>query len=159
MATPDCEFVRQLDIRFVGQSHELSIHAPNRQLAPLDVEELLDRFLKEHDRAYGFSAPDEPVEVVNLRLTAIGKITKPKSRELESAGTDLVEAQKGVRSVYFAESNGYIDCPVYDRYQLAAAQHLEGPAVVVELDATTVIHPGYEMHVDRFGNLVINASA
>ena len=154
----DCEFARQLDMRFVGQSHELSIHAPNRRLSPTDVEQLSDHFLKEHDRAYGFSAPNEPVELVNLRLTAIGKITKPKSRELGSVGGDLDDAQKGMRSVYFAETEGYIDCPVYDRYQLRAGQLLVGPAIVVELDSTSVIHPGYEARVDRFGNLVITAT-
>ena len=62
-----------------------------------------------------------------------------------------------MRSVYFAETDGYIDCSVYDRYQLAAEQVLAGPAIVVELDATAVIHPGYEARVDRFGNLVVTA--
>ncbi len=158
VATRDREFARQLDVRFVGQSYELSIPAPNRQLSPSDVDELLDHFFKEHDRAYGFSAPDEPVELVNLRLTAIGKITKPKPREMGSVGGDLDDAQKGMRSVYFAETDGYIDCPVYDRYQLQRGQLLVGPAIVVELDSTAVIHPGYEARVDRFGNLVVTAS-
>ena len=158
VATRDCELARQLDIRYVGQSHELSISAPNRQLLPSDVDQLLHRFLKEHDRAYGFSAPGEPVELVNLRLTAIGKITKPRSRELPSVGNDLGGARKGMRSVYFAETDGYMNCPVYDRYRLAQGQVLNGPAILVELDATTVIHPGYEARVDRFGNLAITCS-
>ena len=83
-------------------------------------------------------------------------IIKPKSRELESGG-ELAIAQKGLRSVYFSETDGYTDCPVYDRYKLTAGQSLVGPAIVVEMDATAVIHPGYEAKVDRFGNLVINA--
>ena len=156
--TQDCEFVRQLDLRFVGQSHELAVTAPSRQLTPVDVQELRTRFLMEHDRAYGFSAPDEPVELVNLRLTAIGKISKPKSKKLQKIRDNVENARRTSRSVYFVETNGYTDCPVYDRYQLAAEQVISGPAIVAELDSTTVIHPGYDARVDHLLNLVITAS-
>ena len=150
-------FQRQVDMRCVGQSHELTLPLPRDALISAAIGRVLERFHQEHDRAYGFSAPGEPVEFVNLRLTAIGQITKPRLRELEPnrGAAEPAAALKATRPVYFAESDGYVDCPIYDRYRLAAGHILLGPAVVVELDSTTVIHPGYRAEVDRFGNLIL----
>ena len=67
----------------------------------------------------------------------------------------LQAAEKGRRPVYFAERGGFVSCPVYDRYLLATGAVVEGPAIVEELDSTTVIHPGYRALVDRFGNLLL----
>ncbi len=148
-ASPDdaMSFVRKIDLRYVGQSFELTIPAG---------DDLLERFHAEHDRTYGFSAPEEPVEVVSLRLTSVGTIAKPPPRPLEAGGK--VEPKEH-RPVYFAESDGYVDCPIYDRYALPAAATLTGPAIVEEFDSTTVVHPGYVALVDETGNLLIERGA
>ena len=151
----DISFLRQVDMRYVGQSYELTVPLPAEQLDASKVDRVLEQFHIEHDRAYGYSAPTEPVEFVNLRLTAIGKIAKPRLRELEGDNTDIAAAQKATRSVYFAESDGYVECPIYDRYLLGPGSILTGPAIVEETDSTTVIHPGYRAQVDRFGNLIL----
>jgi N-methylhydantoinase A len=140
-------FVRRLDLRYVGQSYELTIPAG---------DDLLGRFHAEHDRTYGFSAPEEPVEVVSLRLTSVGSIAKPPPRLLEPGGS---AEPKEHRPVYFAEADGYVDCPIYDRYSLPAAATFPGPAIVEELDSTTVLHPGYVLRVDETGNLLIEKGA
>ena len=136
-------FVRKLDLRYVGQSYELTIPAGER---------LEERFHQEHDRTYGFSAPEEPVEVVSLRLTSVGAITKPPARPLAREGA--VEP-KETRPVYFAEASGFVDCPIYDRYALPGGAAFVGPAIVEEFDSTTVVHPGFDVRVDDLGNLVI----
>ena len=151
----DISFLRQVDTRYIGQSYELTVPLPAEQLDASKIDRVLEQFHIEHDRAYGYSAPTEPVEFVNLRLTAIGKIAKPRLRELEGNNTDIAAAQKATRSVYFAESDGYIECPIYDRYLLGPGCVLTGPAIVEEIDSTTVIHPGYSAQVDRFGNLIL----
>ena len=158
MRPEDIIFLRQVDMRYVGQSYELTVPLPDERLNTAEIARVLDGFHLEHDRAYGYSAPEEPVEFVNLRLTAIGKIAKPQLRELEREGGDAVEAQKETRSVYFAERGGYVDCPIYDRYRLGAGCVLKGPAIVEEVDSTTVIHPGYQAVVDKFGNLILSRS-
>ena len=137
------EFVRQVDLRYVGQSFELTIPAG---------EGMAERFHVEHDRTYGFAASEEPIEVVSLRLTSVGRIAKPPPRQLEPGGA---VAPKESRSVYFAEAGGYVDCPIYDRYALPAGGTFAGPAVVEELDSTVVVHPGYVVRVDETGNLLI----
>ena len=151
----DISFLRQVDMRYVGQSYELTVPLPAEQLDASKIDRVLEQFHVEHDRAYGYSAPTEPVEFVNLRLTAIGRIAKPRLRELEGDNTDIAAAQKATRSVYFAESDGYVECPIYDRYLLGPSCVLTGPAIVEEIDSTTVIHPGYSAQVDRFGNLIL----
>jgi N-methylhydantoinase A len=137
------EFVRAIDMRYVGQSYELTIPAGN---------DLLERFHAEHDRTYGFAAPAEPVECVSLRLTSVGRIAKPPPLRLERGGAAEPKEQ---RDVYFAEVGGYVDCPVYDRYALRAGAVLAGPAVVEELDSTTIVHPGFALRVDDTGNLIL----
>ena len=143
MAGDAIEFVRQVDVRYVGQSYELTITAGDG---------LLERFHDEHDRTYGFSAPGEPVEVVSLRLTSIGRIAKPPLRRLDPGGR---AAPKERRPVYFAEAGDFVDCPIYDRYALPAGATFAGPAVVEELDSTTVVHPGFAVRVDEVGNLIV----
>ena len=150
----DMDFVRQVDMRHVGQSYELAVGVPAGRLGAAEIAGVLERFHAEHDRAYGFSAPGEPAEFVNLRLTATGKIAKPRLREWRQDG-DAAAARKPDRPVYFAESGGFVDCPIYDRYRLGAGAEVAGPAVVEEMDATTVVHPAYAARVDGFGNLVL----
>jgi N-methylhydantoinase A len=137
------EFLRQLDLRYVGQSYELTIPAG---------DDALERFHAEHERTYGFAAPSEPVELVSARLTSIGRIAKPPLRRLERGGK---AEPKERREVYFAEAGGFVDCPIYDRYSLSGGARFDGPAVVEEFDSTTVVHPGYSVSVDETGNLVI----
>jgi N-methylhydantoinase A len=150
----DVTFTREVEMRYVGQGYELAVPLPDRRLGPGEIATVLEQFHREHDRAYGYSAPGEPTEFVNLRLTALGRIAKPRLRELTLSGTDVAAAQKAPRSVYFDESGGYVECPVYDRYRLGAGSVIDGPAIVEEFDSTTVIHPGYRATVDRFGNML-----
>ena len=147
-------FERQVEMRYVGQSYELPIPLGDSKVEDA-LERMLRHFHEEHERAYGFAAPDEPVEFVTLRHTAVGSIAKPKLRELPKRSGDVNAARRAVRQVYFAEAGGFVDCPSYDRYQLAAGAVIEGPAIVEEMDSTTVIHPGFLAEVDRYGNLLI----
>ena len=147
-------FERQIDMRYVGQSYELSIPFGDGK-GEDGLDAMLEDFHAEHERAYGFTAPGEPVEFVTLRLTAVGRIAKPKLPALPAGSGDVEAARRTVRQVYFAEASGFVDCPSYDRYRLAAGDVVEGPAIVEEMDSTTVIHPGFRGEVDRYGNLLI----
>jgi N-methylhydantoinase A len=149
------EFVRQVDLRYVGQSYELTVPAP-APFAAGAIAPLLASFHAEHDRTYGFAAEEEPVECVSLRLTTVGRIAKPPPRELASGPPP---EPKDARPVYFGEAGGYVDCPIYDRYALGAGAGLAGAAIVEEFDSTTVLHPGYGLTVDTQGNLIIEKEA
>lgn len=151
----DMGFMRHVDMRYVGQSYELTVPLPAGSLTPAIIADVLQGFHQEHDRAYGYSAPAEPAEFVNLRLTATGKIAKPRLREVGPAAGDVSTARKPSRQVYFAEAGGWVECAIYDRYRFGAGHVVEGPAVIEEVDSTTVLHPGYRATVDKWGNLLV----
>ncbi len=151
-------FARSVDMRYVGQSYELSVEAPARDLKPGDEAELNSTFFEAHERAYGYADTSEPTEVVNLRLTALGRIRRPQLRQLATGGEDCSEAVKGLRQVYFSEAGERIDCKIYDRYRLRCDNRIAGPAIVEEMDSTTVIHPDCHATVDVYGNLIVQES-
>ena len=144
---------RYAEMRYAGQSYELSVPLSGGEVDEAMIVDLSAHFHAAHEQAYGFSAPGEPVELVNLRVTAVGSIGKPRLREIgESRGEPTPNA---TRPVWFADCNGFIDCPVYDRYALGQGAIVAGPAIVEEVDSTSVIHPGFVARVDRFGNLLV----
>ena len=147
------EFARYVDMRYIGQSFELTIPLAETSFGKELAGTLRQRFHAEHDRVYGFSAPAEPAELVSLRLTTVGRTEKPRLTTLEPASGP--PQPKEHRRVFFAEAAGFYDCPIHDRYAFGAGSSFAGPAVVEELDSTVVVHPGYGVEVDDVGNLVI----
>jgi N-methylhydantoinase A len=152
-------FERSVEMRYWGQSFELSVPVPDRKIIDADwMSELIESFHESHNTAYGFRADDEPVELVNLRLTTIGKIARPQLRKLDINSPDAKVAIKGKRPVYFgtdSSEGGVIHTTVYDRPKLPAGSVFNGPAIVEEPDCTTVIQPSWSVTVDDFGNLLI----
>ena len=152
-------FERSIEMRYWGQSFELSVPVPDRKIIDADwMSELIESFHESHNTAYGFRADDEPVELVNLRLTTIGKIARPQLRKLDIISPNAKVAIKGKRPVYFgtdSSEGGVIHTTVYDRPKLPARSVFNGPAIVEEPDCTTVIQPSWSVTVDDFGNLLI----
>ncbi len=157
MAESAMSFRRQADLRYLGQSHELTVVLGSGALDSTHLAAMLEEFHREHERAYGFSAPEEEVELVNLRLSAVGQIAKPTMAALAPAEGEATA--KSTRPVYFAENEGFVECPIYDRYALGAGAAIVGPAIVEEIDSTTTVHPGYQVQVDEFGHMVLRADA
>jgi N-methylhydantoinase A len=146
---------RAFDMRYVGQNFELTV-APTSGPSPLDATALRRAFLREHERVYGYAAPDEPVQIVALRLSAFGDREPLPVPRLAAAGTtDPKEARTGEREVYFEEARGFVATPVYRRERLRAGHRLEGPAIVEQMDSTTVIPVGHEALVDGQANLIV----
>jgi N-methylhydantoinase A len=146
---------RAFDMRYVGQNFELTV-APTSGPSPLDAPALRRAFLQEHERVYGYAAPDEPVQIVALRLSAFGDRELLPVPRLAAAGTtDPQEARTGEREVYFEEARGFVATPVYRRERLRAGHRLEGPAIVEQMDSTTVIPVGHEALVDGQANLIV----
>ncbi len=141
-------FLRQADLRYLGQAYELTVPAPRRINGESLVATLI-AFHKRHREAYGYSADGEPVELVNLRLRAIGNIPKPELGATKQRGEPRSQES---RKVYF-EGKGWLDTPVYQRENWASG--FTGPAIVEQYDATTVIYPGWAVETDGVGDLVL----
>lgn len=147
-------FERSAEMRYVGQGYELSVGLLSHPIDAAEAAALVERFHEIHEQTYGHRAPNEPVEIVNLRVTAVGTITNPAAKELPRGG-DVSVAVKGSRPVYFAECGGFTQCPIYERSRLGAEDSVHGPAVIEEVDSTTVVHPGTTATVHRSGSLIL----
>lgn len=139
-----------MDLRFVGQTHELTMQLPGPYDAPTHGG--LSRMFGElHQRVFGHAPErEEPVEIVNLRVAGIGRLDRPQLPEI-ALGKGA--RPRGHRSAFF--SREWVETAVYRREDLGRGDHLEGPAIVEQLDSTTVIPPGWTAEPDRVGSLVL----
>jgi N-methylhydantoinase A len=144
-----------MDMRYVGQSYELTIPVLGKEIDVKAMEEIAALFHKEHEQAYGHCAPEEPVEIANLKLSATGLIPKPELKEIKRGEISPEAALRTRRKVYFSETEDFVECSTYDRYRLTWGNVIKGPVIVEDKDATTVIHPGYQAEVGRYGNLIL----
>jgi len=154
----DRRMLRSADLRYHGQSFELPVTVPPGPLSAADAERLRDEFHAMHERAYGYAAPDDPVELVNVRLAAVGVTPKPRRAPLPEGGPMATRALKGPREVWFAEAGGFRPTLVLDRGKLLRGNVIDGPAIIEEHDASTLVHPGWTATVDEHGNLVLRPS-
>jgi N-methylhydantoinase A len=142
-----------VDMRHVGQGHEITVALPDRSLPPKQFhEELLANFYKLYRELFGRTVAGSSVEVITWRLRSSGE----KDQVARPHGRQAAEARKGTRSVYFNELGGYTETPVYDHYKLPVAQEIKGPAIVEQRESTAVVGPKGQAHVDANGNLVID---
>jgi N-methylhydantoinase A len=146
IAPGDMQLERFLDMRYLGQWRSLSVPVSS----PLDLGTAVATFHAEHEREYNFRRDGEPVEIYRLSVRATGATRKA---ELARHATDGgVPAPVTRRHVSFGE-HGSVETPVYDRADLPAGFAAEGPAVVNQLDSTTVVPPGWRWEVDEWLNI------
>jgi N-methylhydantoinase A len=142
---------RGLDMRYHGQEHTVEVSVAGCDT--LDHDALTAAFHERHRRRYTFALADTAVEIVNIRVTATARISRPM---LGAALTDgSRDPLKGSRLVYFGDEP--LSTNVYDRALLPAGYAADGPAIVEEPSTTTIVHPGQCFSVDEAGNLIIFA--
>ncbi|OWV69627.1 methylhydantoinase [Rhizobium sp. R634] len=141
-----------VDMRHVGQGHEITVTLPDRNLPEEEfLKQLTDNFFKLYRELFGRTVAAS-VEVITWRLRASGgkdQVTRPHETQAE-------EARKGSRQVYFQELGAYAETSVYDHYKLPVNHEIKGPAIVEQRESTAVVGPSGIFHVDASGNLVIN---
>jgi len=138
--------VRAADVRYRRQAYELTVPLAEGPIARASLDILADAFHEKHSRTYGHANPEEPVQLVNLRLTAIGRL--PSLALALPPATAL--ARRTMREVWFPEI-GSTPCPVHWRDGLRAGETLAGPAIVEAMDSTIVVPPGWIAAVDGKG--------
>lgn len=143
--------IRNMDLRYIGQWRSLSVEVPK----PIQtLETALSIFHREHERQFSWSNEAQTVEIYGLRITAIGKVGKPVfTRNGSPTGTP---EPRGTRRVFFERAGGFVDTPIYRRSDLPAGAVLKGPAVVEQMDTTTVIPTGVKATVDEYLNIILD---
>ena len=139
------ELSRGLDMRYLGQSYELSIPVPAGTITTEVISTLINDFHRSHEQAYGYARPGEKVEVVNLRLVAFGKLPRSEiAGKWPSQGTPPQPVDH--RPVFF--DGQFHRTPIYQRGHLLQGHPLAGPVIIEQLDSTTVVPPGCRATVE-----------
>jgi N-methylhydantoinase A len=145
-----------LDMRYKGQAYELPIAIPSH-LDGTAWRDAVERFHIEHKRRYGYHQLFAQIEVVTLRVTALGNLPKPMFMPKPAENTDASAAAIFSRPVYF--DTGFHESTFYDRTRLCPGNGIAGPAIIVQDDATTIIGLGQTLRVDGYGNLIVQTGA
>jgi N-methylhydantoinase A len=142
------------EFRYGGQSSELSLKLQCDAIDAPELERLIVAYHDAHKLRYGYDMPDHPVELVTIRLAVLADRPVPPRETRTATSGSLADARHDTRSVWFA-STGFVRTPVYARERLPADARFAGPAIVEQMDATTIVPPGWELRVDDAGNLLL----
>ena len=148
----DVVIARSVEMRYLGQNHELEIPADVEAFTEEEVARLLAAFHELHEARFGFRLSDH-IEIVNFLVTGIAKTGQLGFPEIDSAKAAATPVSR--RPVWFA--SGWVETPVYARVDLLQGHAVSGPALIEESASVTVLDPGKKITVDRYGNLLISS--
>ena len=147
------ELERTVDMRYAGQGYLVPVTLPAGPLSPALERSLRRAFDEAYEARYGSRLETVPAEAINWRLTA----RVPRAAPTVAFGqAESGDPLKGERNAYFPELGGFVDTPVYDRYQFGAGTRVVGPALIEERESTIVVGPSADAEADALGNLLIN---
>jgi N-methylhydantoinase A len=149
----DIRIERALDMRYAGQGYEIAVACRAEPLRAADLNELRITFDQQHGSMFGHMAPEEPVEIVSYRVRGVGLVPPVELPKFARTGAALADARRGMQRARF--DGAEFDCPIYQREQLDVGASLAGPAILAQLDCTTVIRPGQIARVDEWKNLIV----
>jgi N-methylhydantoinase A len=141
------------EMRYLRQGSELRIAWPGRAITPDAVQELAARFHAMHDKLFTFQQPDTPIEIVTLMVEATGALPQPRLGQAAASSRNSADAVIGRQQAIF--DGVAFDCPMLDRRRMGPGTELKGPAIITQLDCTTVMMPDQLGRVDDYGNLII----
>ncbi len=147
----------KFDCRYLKQYHEVSFTVPWAAFEARDHAAIAAAFHAEHNRLFGYSLEEQkvPVELINVRLQALGASDKPEFRALDRDGPDPAHALKGRRPVYVPEDKAFREVPIYDGHALRHGNRVAGPAMIEEVTTAVFVSANYDCITDRFGSFVV----
>jgi len=150
-------FELRFDCRYIKQYHEVSFLVSRELIDGRDTALIARAFHAEHNRLYGYSLEQEntPVEIINVRVQAIGLIDKPHYREESWAGVDASAAAKGRRSIYIPEANAFKEVPIYDGHSMLFGNRIDGPAMIEQETTAIFVSASYDCVVDAYGSFAL----
>lgn len=154
-----CSFLLKMDLRYVGQYHEVSIDVPENVLRAGLLNEIHAIFHDTHNRLYGYDLRTDRtrIELVNVRVTAVGHVEKPVLAEEPFADLDPTPAFKGRRPIYLPSHEAFVEVDVFDGDRLRHGNQFSGPALVESVNSTIVVPNGFALSVDGLGSSVLTA--
>ena len=149
------EIVYQFDMRYAGQSMQITLDIAQDEINAEGLIAIAERFDQTHRQLYTFDLPSDK-ELINIRAVATSHSTFAQAKTIERGDGDPHRAELGRQSIYV--EGGKRDAAIFDRALLRAGDHITGPAIVTEMDSTTLVLPGHVGDIDKFGNILITPS-
>jgi N-methylhydantoinase A len=151
------EFQVKLDCRYQKQYHEVSVPVEREWIDTGDTESVIAAFHAEHNRLYGYSLEDHEVsvELINVRLQAIGLTDKPKFTVQEFAGADASNALKGERDMYIFSEQAFRPVAVYDGHKMHFGHRVSGPAMIEQVTTAIMVSDTFDCVVDKYGSFAL----
>ncbi|NNL99450.1 MAG: hydantoinase/oxoprolinase family protein, partial [Gammaproteobacteria bacterium] len=154
VSADEAEVRMSTDVRYVGQFNEVDIPiAAAAELTPATLARIATDFHARHDVLYGYSMAEAPLELINLRVTALGRTPKPRQERGTAGAPDASHAVIGHRDAYF--DGAFRNVPVYDGFKLDSGNTLDGPAIVVQPTTTIVVPDDFSLKCDDYGNYLM----
>jgi N-methylhydantoinase A len=149
----------RLDCRYVKQYHEVCVPVPLDAIVDCDAAAVARAFHAEHLRLYGYSlqAEGSPVEIINVRLQAIGATDRPAYGAAAAGSPDASVALKGRRSIYVPERDAFAQVAVYDGHRMHCGHRVAGPALIEQQTTAIVVSDSFDCVVDPLGSFVLYA--
>lgn len=147
--------LRSAEMRYPLQNYEINVPLPAGKVNVAWIARACEAFHAAHERLYSYCDRDEAVQLVNLRVAAVGRTDRPQPRALERGGASARAALKGRRKVHFQEAGRFVDCPLFERDRLRAGNRIQGPAVIEQADSTIVVPPSFNVAVDAHGRIAM----
>ncbi|AUC56044.1 methylhydantoinase (plasmid) [Sagittula sp. P11] len=146
---------RRVDMRYEGQNYELSVELPEGPVTEETLKALRAGFTEAHKRLYGFAVEDERIFCVTFRAEAVGQVEKATLASSTPGPEDARHAIIGARQTWYPETGCFTETTLYARERLRPGMRFDGPAIVEQMDTTTLIPPGVSAHVDATENLIL----
>ena len=145
---------RFADLRYAHQGYEITVPVSAGPITAAALDQTVAAFHQEHQRLYTYASPELPVELVNLRVSALGPAW-PFTPDSLAAGGATTALHSASRSVYFPALGGFVACPVYDYASLLLGFHVTGPAILTQELTTIVVEPQHQARLDHYGNILM----
>jgi N-methylhydantoinase A len=145
--------LRQADVRYRRQAYELTVSIADGAITRATLDDLAAAFHARHEQAYGHADRTEHVQLVNLRVTALGRQPDLVLRQRADPASERTRS----RGVWFAET-GFVQTPVHWRDGLTPGTHITGPAIIEAMDSTSVVAPGWQARIDELGYIRLTRS-
>ncbi|MFT8343335.1 MAG: hydantoinase/oxoprolinase family protein [Clostridium beijerinckii] len=155
IAIEDRSYICSVDCRYERQNYEISIEIPTGELTMAILNNLIESFNLEHNKFYGYCDRNKKVQLVNYRVGAVGIIDKPNLGEKPISENPVAPDPIEIRKVRFEGYSKYIDTKVYQRTEIPIGATIYGPAIIEQMDSTSIIPPQWEAYNDKFLNLIV----
>ena len=147
------EITIQLDMKYIGQTSELTITMPNKSFTNESINNVKEIYMNEHDKTFGYRV-DEPMQLVNIRIIARGISNESRVPDKINSNNKINQPKNNKRKVYFGKKIGWINTFILDRLSLNKKPQ-RGPIIIEEYDSTTIVPPNWNVSLDSMNNIIL----